>query len=72
MQHPLHRRGRDHQEHTKAQVRDRLAADTGVLFSVAAFTTYGGWGSEFRNKFVEPFYKSELKDARRKSQGWRR
>eukprot|EP00962_Isochrysis_galbana_P046739 scaffold18891_cov135-Isochrysis_galbana.AAC.4 len=23
-----------------------------------AFTTYGGWGSEFRNKYVEPFYTS--------------
>jgi hypothetical protein len=47
------------------------ATDTGVYFSVAAFTTYGGWGSEFRNKFVEPFYKSELKEAKSKGgDGW--
>eukprot|EP00962_Isochrysis_galbana_P031904 scaffold10431_cov146-Isochrysis_galbana.AAC.1 len=33
---------------------DQIATTAGVLFSVAAFTTYGGWGSEFRNKYVEP------------------
>jgi hypothetical protein len=51
--------------------KNKLAADAGVLFSVAAFTTYGGWGSEFRNKYVEPFYNSELKDAKAKGgDGW--
>ena len=50
---------------------DQIATTAGVLFSVAAFTTYGGWGSEFRNKYVEPFYKSELKEAKAKGgDGW--
>jgi hypothetical protein len=48
-----------------------IAADAGVHFSVAAFTSYGGWGSEFRNKYVEPYYKSELKAAKANgSDGW--
>jgi hypothetical protein len=42
---------------------------TSFFFSVSAFTTYGGWGSEFRNKYVEPFYMSELKDAEAKGGG---
>eukprot|EP00962_Isochrysis_galbana_P036178 scaffold12465_cov119-Isochrysis_galbana.AAC.2 len=51
---------------------DQIATTAGVLFSVAAFTTYGGWGSEFCNKYVEPFYKSELKEAKAKGgDGWR-
>eukprot|EP00962_Isochrysis_galbana_P034141 scaffold11510_cov84-Isochrysis_galbana.AAC.2 len=32
-----------------------IAANVGVKFSVIAFTTYGGWGEEFRNKYVEPY-----------------
>jgi hypothetical protein len=34
----------DEVEAAKHSKYDRLATDTGVLFSVAAFTTYGGWG----------------------------
>jgi hypothetical protein len=41
IQQPVHRRCRNRQALSKY---DKLAADTGVLFSVAAFTTYGGWG----------------------------
>jgi hypothetical protein len=63
VQHP---RCTEEAEAAKHYKYDKLAADAGVLFSVAAFTTYGGWGSEFRNKYVEPFYKSELKDAKAK------
>jgi hypothetical protein len=55
-------------KHTKYR---QIAADVGVHFSVAAFTYYGGWGSEFRNKYVEPYYKSELKAAKANSgDGW--
>jgi hypothetical protein len=42
----------DEAETARHSKYDKLAADTGVLFSVAAFTSYGGWGSEFRNKFA--------------------
>jgi hypothetical protein len=49
----------------------QIAATAGVLFSVPAFTSYGGWGSEFRNKYVEPYCKSELKAAKANgSDGW--
>eukprot|EP00962_Isochrysis_galbana_P006020 scaffold1628_cov101-Isochrysis_galbana.AAC.1 len=46
-----------------------IAANVGVKFSVIAFTTYGGWGEEFRNKYVEPYYKAELKAAKAKANG---
>jgi hypothetical protein len=40
-------------------------------FCAAAFTTYGGWGAEFRNRYVEPHFKSALKLAKANGgNGW--
>eukprot|EP00962_Isochrysis_galbana_P004526 scaffold1240_cov101-Isochrysis_galbana.AAC.3 len=47
-----------------------IAANVGVKFSVIAFTTYGGWGEEFRNKYVEPLLQSRAQG--RQSQRRRR
>jgi hypothetical protein len=59
-------------EAAKHSKYDGIASAAGIHFSIAAFDTYGGWGTEFRNKYVEPFYKAELKDVKAKGgDGWR-
>ena len=37
----------------------------------AAFTTYGGWGDDFKKTLVDPYYKKEFKAARKNVEsGW--
>jgi hypothetical protein len=48
-----------------------LAPKNGVDFCAAAFTTYGGWGAEFRYRCVEPHFRSALKLAKANGgNGW--
>jgi hypothetical protein len=50
---------------------DALAHSLDLDFCAAAFTTYGGWGAEFRNRYVEPHFKSALKLAKANGgNGW--
>jgi hypothetical protein len=51
---------------TPSMTSSPLMPASSSLSPAPAFTTYGGWGSKFRNKYFEPFYKSELKDAKAK------
>jgi len=40
-------------------------------FVAAAFTTYGGWGEDFKTTLVDPYYKKEFKAARKNGEsGW--
>lgn len=64
-------RNTDRAEAAKHAKYDALADSLDLNFSVIAFTTYGGWGEEFRKKYVEPYYKAELKTAKAKGgDGW--
>jgi hypothetical protein len=50
---------------------DDLAKKVNCRFLPAAFTTYGGWGAEFKEAFVDPYYKKEFKAARKNGEsGW--
>jgi hypothetical protein len=56
---------------TPSTTYDALADSLDLNFAVIAFTTYGGSGEEFRKKYVEPYYKAELKTAKAKGgDGW--
>jgi hypothetical protein len=49
---------------------DGQAESLGINFCAAAFTTYGGWGAEFRYRYVEPHFRSALCAQTRQSQWW--
>ena len=54
--------------HTKY---DDLASKLDCRVVAAAFTTYGGWGDDFKKTLVDPYYKKEFKAARKNGEsGW--
>ena len=53
---------RKKKKHTKY---DDLASKLDCRVVAAAFTTYGGWGDDFKKTFVDPYYKKEFKAARK-------
>jgi len=55
-------------KHTKY---DALASKLDYRVVAAAFTTYGGWGDDFKKTLVDPYYKKEFKAARKNGEsGW--
>ena len=55
-------------KHTKY---DDLASKLDCRVVAAAFTTYGGWGDDFKKTLVDPYYKEEFKAARKNGEsGW--
>ena len=55
-------------KHTKY---DDLASKLDCRVVAAAFTTYGGWGDDFKKTLVDPYYKKEFKAARKNGEsGW--
>jgi len=66
MREELYKRKRD--KHTKY---DDLASKLECRVVAAAFTTYGGWGDDFKKTLVDPYYKKEFKAARKNGEsGW--
>jgi len=48
-----------------------LASKLDCRVVAAAFTTYGGWGDDFKVTLVDPYYKKEFKAARKNGEsGW--
>ena len=55
-------------KHTKY---DDLASKLDCRVVAAAFTTYGGWGDDFKKTLVDPYYKKDFKAARKNGEsGW--
>ena len=55
-------------KHTKY---DDLASKLDCRVVAAAFTTYGGWGDDFKKTLVDPYSKKEFKAARKNGEsGW--
>ena len=55
-------------KHTKY---DDLASKLDCRVVAAAFTTYGGWGDDYKKTLVDPYYKKEFKAACKNGEsGW--
>ena len=55
----------------KLKKHDDLASKLDCRVVAAAFTTYGGWGDDFKKTLVDPYYKKEFKAARKNCEsGW--
>jgi len=55
----------------KLKKHDDLASKLDCRVVAAAFTTYGGWGDDFKKTLVDPYYKKEFKAACKNGEsGW--